>query len=253
MLAVAQHRDPVRDLEHFLQSMGDEEQRHPPVTQLARHPEELRHLVLGQRRGGLVHDEDFHVERDRFRDLHFLLCGEGEPPRRRPHVEPGAEALKDVLGRRVHAPPVGQQSLFAVGDEDVLGHVQIGEQQWLLVHCGQPARLRLLGVGQAHCRTLQDDFARIALYDAGQDLDEGRLAGAVLPDEGVDLARMERQGHVLERLRHVEALGEIAHLQHRRDPGVGSRRAAGCRRHGTGLTTTSIAPVSAGAYSTRAS
>ena len=41
-----------------------------------------------------------------------------------------------------------------------------------------------------------------------------------------------------ERLRHVEALGEVAHLQH--------RRAAGSGRHEAGLTTTTIGPTPAG-------
>ena len=238
VLAVAQHGDPVRDLEHLFQPVGDEQHGHAPVAQLAGRPEELADLVLGERRGGLVHDQDLHLQRDRLRDLHRLLRGQGESSGRGTHVEPDAQARQDLLGLRVHAPPVGQQSLLAVGDEDVLGHVQVREQQRLLVDGGQPGRLRLLRVGQVDRLPLDEDLSRVALHDPGQDLDQGRLAGAVLPHQRVDLACVEPQRHVVQRLRHVEALGEVAHLQH--------RRAAGSGRHEAGLTATSIAPRPAG-------
>ena len=63
---------------------------------------------------------------------------------------------------------------------------------------------------------VQQDLAAIRLMDAGHDLDQRRLAGAVLAEQGVNLAGIERERHVLERLGGVEALGDVAHLQDRR-------------------------------------
>ena len=51
--------------------------------------------------------------------------------------------------------------------------------------------------------------------EAGHDLDQGRLAGAVLAEEGVHFARVQRDVRTVERLRAAEALGHIAHLEHR--------------------------------------
>ena len=59
----------------------------------------------------------------------------------------------------------------------------------------------------------QQDFAAIGLVDAGDDLDERRFAGAVFAEQGVDLAGIEGQRDVLQRLRGVEPLGDVAHLE----------------------------------------
>ena len=63
----------------------------------------------------------------------------------------------------------------------------------------------------------QKDLAAIRLMHAGYDLDERRLAGAVLAKQGVNLAGVERKRDVLERLGGVEALGDAADFQDRRD------------------------------------
>ena len=62
----------------------------------------------------------------------------------------------------------------------------------------------------------EEDLAAVGLVDAGHDLDQRRFAGAVLAEQRVDLARIERERHVLERLGRVEALGDVAHLENRR-------------------------------------
>jgi hypothetical protein len=50
--------------------------------------------------------------------------------------------------------------------------------------------------------------------DTGHDLDQRGLARAVLADQRVHLARIERQRHILHRLRGVEALGDVLHLKY---------------------------------------
>src|SRR5262245_34100978 len=52
--------------------------------------------------------------------------------------------------------------------------------------------------------------------DAGQDLDQGRLARPVLAAEGVDLACAHVEMDVLERLDPAEMLGDAPRLQPRR-------------------------------------
>jgi hypothetical protein len=67
---------------------------------------------------------------------------------------------------------------------------------------------------------------------AGQDLDQGRLAGPVLPDECVDLARVELDRYVLEGMDAGECLAGVGKSQKRcaraaGDLGIRGRGSAG--------------------------
>ena len=59
----------------------------------------------------------------------------------------------------------------------------------------------------------QQDLAAVGLVHAGHDLDQRRLAGAVLAEQRMDFAGVERERHVLQRLRGVEPLGDAADIQ----------------------------------------
>ena len=58
--------------------------------------------------------------------------------------------------------------------------------------------------------TVEQDVARGRLLAAREDLDQGGLAGPVLPDEDVDLATVGREGHVLEGLNAAVGLADPA-------------------------------------------
>ena len=80
-----------------------------------------------------------------------------------------------------------------VADEDVLGDVQVGEEQRLLVDRRDAEALRLGGAADGHRLAVEQDLAAVGLVDAGDDLDQRRLAGAVLAEQRMDLARIERR------------------------------------------------------------
>ena len=101
--------------------------------------------------------------------------------------------------------------------EDVLGHRQIGEERRLLVDDRDARGLRLRGAGEVDRLAVEQEVARIAAVEAGDDLDERRLARAVLADQGVDRAAVEREAaraqrdHGPEGLHHpVEARARAA-------------------------------------------
>ena len=225
--AVAQNGDPVGDLEHFLKPVADEENGHAPIPQLARGPEQLPHLVIGKRRGRLVHDQDFDFERNRLRDFHRLLRSERQASGRRANVELDAEAGKYLLGLRVHPVPCDQRALVAMGDEDVLRDIQIGKHQRLLVNRGDSEGLGMLGVRELHRRALHSYLSFVGLLDSGQYLDKRGFARAVLSYQGMDFPGAQIQGNLVQRLRHVESLGQRSDLQNRdvaaRTPGFRRR------------------------------
>ena len=72
---------------------------------------------------------------------------------------------------------------------------------------------------------VEPDRPAVGLMDAGEDLDQRALAGAVLADECVDLAGQEIERHVVESLRRGEPLGDPAKL---RAGGAAARRWPRC-------------------------
>ena len=71
--------------------------------------------------------------------------------------------------------------------------------------------------GEPALLALEDDLALVGAVrvDAREHLHQRRLAGAVLAADGVDLARLDREVDVAQRLDAGERLGDAAHLQDR--------------------------------------
>jgi len=61
--------------------------------------------------------------------------------------------------------------------------------------------------------------ARVRLVEARQDLDQRRLAGAVLPQQPVDLAARHREGGGVECLGAAEGFGKSPKIERGRDGG----------------------------------
>jgi hypothetical protein len=69
--------------------------------------------------------------------------------------------------------------------EHVLGDGQVREHRRFLVHGDEAQPVRSQWVGDPPRLAFDEDVARVWLDDAGEDLDQSRLAGAVLADERV--------------------------------------------------------------------
>ena len=70
-----------------------------------------------------------------------------------------------------------------------------------------PARLAAIGSGKRDLAAVIADRALVGLDDAGDDLDQRRLAGAVLAEHGVDRALAAGEIDVLQRPHAAIALG----------------------------------------------
>ena len=110
-----------------------------------------------------------------------------------------------------------------MAEEHVLGDGQVREQARLLVDDRDPDRPCLRRATDLDRLAVEEDRPAVGLVDPGQDLDQGALAGAVLADEGVDLAGHQVERHVGQRLGGSEALRDATEL------GAEWRRGAGCR------------------------
>ena len=113
-----------------------------------------------------------------------------------------AEIVEDRLRLANHGAVLQEaEAPSLLAEEHVGGDGQVRAEHDLLMH-GVDAALD--GV----VRRREDDGPAFPEYlaggrrdDAGEELDEGRLAGAVLTDDGVDLARLEGEIRRLQRMR----------------------------------------------------
>jgi hypothetical protein len=80
---------------------------------------------------------------------------------------------------------------------------------------------------QSHRSPLPCRGAGVRWLGSGNGLDQGRLAGAVVADQADDLAAVDLEVDVLERLDRAEALREALQREERLRPRVGSR-GCGC-------------------------
>ena len=99
------------------------------------------------------------------------------------------------LALRWRAPrPVG-----FLPDDDVLQHGEGREEHEVLVHHADAPADGVPGTADGDRVSLDRDGSRVRPVQAVEDLHQGGLAGAVLPDQGVDLPGAQVEGDVVVR------------------------------------------------------
>ena len=210
--AVAKDGDAVAEGEDFLESMADEEDRDPALAKLADDSEEALDLAGGEGGGRLVHDEDAGVEGERFGDLDELLIGNGEATDGGANIQVDAKGGEQTLDFAVHRSPIDAAEAVAglASHEDVLGDVEVGEESGVLMDDGDTAAASIEGAMQDNLLAGNAKKAAVGLVDAGQDLDEGRFASAILANKGMDFAVIEGEIDAPECLNRAKVFGDIA-------------------------------------------
>ena len=89
--------------------------------------------------------------------------------------------------------------------------VKDGRELEVLVHHADAGSDRLGGPREGDGHAAQIYFARGSLQQPVEDVHERRLAGAILADEGVNLARTDLQRRVADRDEIAEVLHDPAH------------------------------------------
>ena len=207
--AVAEHRDPIAELEHLVQAMADEEDGDTVGGQTPHLTEEALDLVRRQRRRRLVHDQHAHVAGHRLGDLDGLLGADGQLRRHRSRIEVDLQLAQDRRRPPVHVTPADEPAAAGGAHEDVLRHREVGEHQRLLVDAGDAQPLGVGGAAQLDDVAVHRQVTAVRSVETGHHLDQRRLAGAVLPDEGMDLARAEIERHAGQRPGRAEGLRHV--------------------------------------------
>ncbi len=144
-----------------------------------------------------------------------LLPGGGQAPDLGGGRDLGvAEPLEEPGGRLGRGAALGEaEAGLLVAEVDVLGDAEALDEVELLVDRRDPEVHRGLRVGEAYLLPLPADGAFVGLVDPGEDLDEGRLAGAVLAEEAVHLAGADVEVHPTECDHSRETLHDVGHAQ----------------------------------------
>ncbi len=158
--------------------------------ELAQHDEQLLHLLRGEHRGRLVHDQQRGVEQQRPHDLDALPLAHREGRDDAVRIEQQPVLLSSPRGSAPRARAPGSWRPCRARCSRAPSAPRTARS------AGTPCRCRAGGrpwdwatvTGLA----VPADLAGIGLQDAVDHLDQRRLAGAVLAEQRVDLARAGR-------------------------------------------------------------
>ena len=90
-----------------------------------------------------------------------MLCRESEAAGGTADVERDAKLGKDFLSVLEHPPPADDLSAVLVADENVLGDVEVGKEEGLLIDCRDTEALCLCGAADCHGFAGEKDLAAI--------------------------------------------------------------------------------------------
>ena len=178
-------------------------------------------LLRGQDRGRLVEDQHVRPAVERAEDLHALLLADRDVAHPGVGVDRQPEPVGQVphpLGRRLG---VQQQPLpRLVGEHHVLGHRHDRDEHEVLEHHadaaidGGPRRV------DHHRLAVQPHLALVRAVEPVEDAHQRRLAGAVLAQQGVDLALAQVEIDAVVRDDRAESLGDAPQLEGERGLGA---------------------------------
>ena len=210
-LTAAHDGEALRNFKYLVELVADEQDGDALGLELQDDLKEGLDLLLRQRRGGLVHDDELGVEHQRAADGDHLLLRDGEGTDQAIQLHVKVDLGEGLLGDLAHALLVHQ--LVARGqlgvERQVLHDRQVREDGEILIddlnaHVDGFQR-RDFGIGLS----IKLDVAAIGLVHAADDLDDGRFSAAVFAGKAVHLAGLDFQRHVLQRLDSAERFADV--------------------------------------------
>src|SRR4029450_5905854 len=98
-------------------------------------------------------------------------------------------------------------------DHDIVEHRHGSEERQVLEGAPDTEPRYVVGLGREEVAILEGDGAAGRLVEPAQAIEEGGLAGPVGPDEADDLARLDVEGHIVQRDDAAETHAELTYLQ----------------------------------------
>ena len=220
--AVAQHGDPLGHRDEFFEAVADQDDRRTLLGDSADQCVYPFEVITVESAGRLVQDHQSlaaGVVAQGPGDRHLGACSGAEGADRGARVEVDAQAFECSGGQLVAFATVdaaaagGRESSYA----HVLGDGERVEEAEVLVDDGDSGGVCLRPPHRQADRAAVEGEprARVGGMDAGQDLDERRLARSVLPGQPVDLPGRDGEGDVAEHAYLAEGLVQTGEVQAR--------------------------------------
>jgi hypothetical protein len=237
---VVEHGDPVGDPHDHAHVVLDEQDGQAQLGHQA-HQElhEAGRLALGHPGGGLVEQQERRLRGQGPSDLEPALVAVGQVAGGLVGAGAQADAVEQLRGpgpqrgllvAEAWPPaqdvPEPQLDAGVHADQDILDGRHVGEEADVLEGPAHAQRGDLIGPQADQRAPPKGDGALVGRVEAGEDVEERRLAGAVGADDGGD-AGAEREVHPVQRGEAAEALGHPPGLEQGRHPSSRWRRRAG--------------------------
>ena len=231
--ALVEHGDPVGERQHLIDVVIDQDDREGPVegADQVGDADALVRREAGQR---LVEQQELGARRERQGDLEQALVAVGQVRRDGPGLvgeADGGEEPQRLVVQVGEAPAVGEHREAAAmlrlrRDPHVLEHRERVEDADDLERARDAQRDDPVGEERGDGRAADPCLATVGGQEPRQEVEEGRLAGAVRADDRAQLAAAHLEGRAVHRGEGAEAPGEAADLEQ----GLHGRRRAGRRR-----------------------
>lgn len=186
--------------------MRDEDDGQAFGLELAQVVEERVHFLRHEHGGRLVEDEDLGTAVEDLEDLHALPVGDTEVLDQGVGTYAEAVRVRDLLDLPAGLGTDAVQLLAA--ENHVLQDREVVGEHEVLVHHADTAGDGVAGAVEGDLLPVDGDGALVRLLHAVEDLHQGRLAGAVLADQGMDRALADGDRDVLVGDDAGEALGD---------------------------------------------
>jgi hypothetical protein len=197
----------------------DEDHGPPLVRHSAQRLEQDVGFLRRQHRGRLVQDQDARVAIKGLQDLDALLLPQRQLPDARTWIDVEAVALRDLADAaldRPRADPEGAALAAMVAEHDVLRDGERLDEAEVLVHHADACIERIAWRLEVDRPAVEEDLALVRPVEAGEDVRESALAGPVLAEQRVNLARSRLELDAVVRDDAGKALRDPAHRHSRR-------------------------------------
>jgi hypothetical protein len=220
--AAVEHQEAVAHRIGVVRVVGDQHDADPPVPRLRDVPQDDAGLLHAERRRRLVQDQHPGTEVERAGDRHRLPLSPGQRADRLVRVADvdahGGQLPAGGLPRagRVESEerPPAPGRLGA--EEEVPPDRHQRDRREVLVDRRDPRIERLPRRSERHRLPVEQHVAPVGAVHAGQDLDQRRLARAVVPQHAGDLTGPDRRGDAVEGDHRPVVLADVPELEQRR-------------------------------------